>query len=118
MAADGSARAVVTALGANLVVAVAKFIAAAITGVDAGRRRALGGRLGQPGAAADRWPAGSTGTVGTAPVRLRPRALHLRVPGVDRAVHPRRAVRPVRGLSQGDGSAPADLASGRGGDPA
>jgi len=32
MAADGSARAVVTALGANLVVAVAKFIAAAITG--------------------------------------------------------------------------------------
>lgn len=32
MAAEGSTRAVITALGANLGIAVAKFVAAAITG--------------------------------------------------------------------------------------
>jgi divalent metal cation (Fe/Co/Zn/Cd) transporter len=32
MAAEGSARAVVTALGANVGIAIAKFVAAAITG--------------------------------------------------------------------------------------
>ena len=50
----GSTKAIVAALGANLGIAVIKFVAFAITGVvvDAGRGRALGRRLGQPGPAA------------------------------------------------------------------
>src|SRR5690348_10803924 len=95
MSADNSARVVLTALGANLGVAAAKFVAAAITGsasLPAGRGRALGRRLGQPGAAPDRWPAFSAGAFSAAPVRLRPAALCLRVPGCRGVVHPRRAI--------------------------
>ena len=60
-----------------------------LTGVllDARRGDPLGGRLRQPAAAAARRPAGRRGGDAGAPLRLRPRALHLLVHRRDRAVH-------------------------------
>ena len=56
MSAEGGTKAILAALAANLGIAVTKFAAYAISGstVDAGRVHPLGGRLRQPGPAADR----------------------------------------------------------------
>ena len=107
MAAEGGTRAVVTALGANLGVAVAKFVAAAITGSTSmlaeGVHRS---GLGKPSAAADRGQA----------AQGRPRRHCIRsgtpAPATStrswsrRPVHPRRALRPLRGLPQDRRPAP------------
>ena len=68
--------------------------------LDAGRGDPLGGRLRQPGAAAGRRQAAEARGDGGAPVRLRPRALHLQLHRGDRAVHRRRPVRALRGVPQ------------------
>ena len=68
--------------------------------VDARGGDPLGRRLRQPGAAARRRQAGAARGDRGAPVRLRAHALPLRVHGRDRAVHPRRAVRALRGVAQ------------------
>ena len=60
MSTEGSTKAIVAALAANLGIAVTKFVAFLLTGVqlDAGRGDPLGRRLRQPGAAAARRQAG------------------------------------------------------------
>ena len=73
--------------------------------LDAGRVDPLAGRLRQPGAAAARRQAGPAAGDPRAPVRLRPRALRLRVHRLDRAVQRRRPVRALRGLPQAPGPA-------------
>ena len=102
MSAEGGTRAVVAALLANTGIAVTKFVAFLLTGAssmlaeaihsvaDSGNQGLLllGGRQAQEGRDAG------------APVRLRPRALHLLVPGRDRAVQRRRPVRALRGVPQ------------------
>ncbi len=102
MSAEGGTRAVVAALLANTGIALTKFVAFLLTGAssmlaeaihsvaDSGNQGLLllGGRQAEEGRDAG------------APVRLRPRALHLLVPGRDRAVQRRRPVRALRGVPQ------------------
>ena len=108
MSTSGGTRAIIAALLANTGIAVTKFVAFLLTQsssmlaesihsvADAGNQGLLllGGRRARRAG------------VGEAPVRLRPRALHLRVHRVDRAVQRRRAVRAVRGVAQAPGPAP------------
>ena len=100
-------KAVVAALSANIFIAVTKFGAWALTGASSMLAEAIhsvadsGNQVlllvgGQAGAAG-----GHPG----APVRLRPRALHLRLHRGHGAVQRRRAVRPVRGVPQVRGGA-------------
>ena len=105
---SGGGRAVLAALSANLGIAVIKFVAFAVTGaqLDAGRGRALGGRLRQPGTAAGRRPRRATARRPRAPVRLRPGAVRLRLPRRADAVLGRRAVRALRGRGQDPAPAP------------
>ena len=102
MSADGGSRAVLAALAANTGIAVTKFVAFLLTGIssmlaeaihsvaDSGNQVLLlvGGKRSQR--EADE----------RAPVRLRPRALHLRVHRVDRAVLGRWPLRALRGVPQ------------------
>ena len=102
MSAAGGTRAIIAALAANLGIAADQVhrVPADRLVVDAGRVDPLGGRLGQPGAAAARRQAGPARGDPGAPVRLRPGALRLRVHRVDRAVQRRWPVRALRGLPQ------------------
>ncbi len=102
VSAGGGTKAIVAALLANLGIAVTKFIAFLLTGsssmlaesihsvADSGNQALL--LLGGKRATARGHPA--------APVRVRPRALHLRVHRLDRAVQRRRPVRALRGVPQ------------------
>ncbi len=103
MSTEGSTKAVVAALLANSGIAVTKFLAFLLTGASSMLAEAIHsvadsgnqGLLLLGGRQARRRP------TRRAPVRLRPRALHLRLHRLDRAVQRRWSVRALRGLPQG-----------------
>ena len=119
MSASGGTKAVVAALLANTGIAITKFVAFFLTGARSMLAEAIhsvadAGNQGLLLLGGKRVPArGHRG----APVRLRPRALHLRVHRRHRAVQRRRAVRAVRGLPQvpRDHGRPPERASRAGG---
>src|SRR3954471_12230119 len=106
MSAEGGTKAVVAALAANLAIALTKFGAWLLTGAssmlaeaihsvaDSGNQVLLlgGGQKasrGQPVVAAGGRQEARASRHARAPVRVRPRALHLRVPRLHRAVQHR-----------------------------
>ena len=102
MAANGGTKAIVAALAANLTIAVLKFVAYFLDVflVDAGRSDPLARRLRQPDPAARGRQARQAGGEPRAPLRLRTRALHLRLHRLDRAVQRRWPLCPVRGVGK------------------